>query len=311
MNPRIFISYRRLDSAGHSGRLVDHLKQHLGVNAVYFDMDSIVPGEDFVESIKTAVSSCQYLFAIIGPQWLTVTDETGQRRLNDPNDTVRLEIATALKKNSHVVPVLVGGARMPREAELPDEISALARRSAFEITDKGFVTDVGQLLNKLNRIKSDARSYPMPKVSQTFGDKQKHDYLYRTFELIRQYFGDALTNLEGHNSNVETSVREITNQKFTAEIFVQGKSQAKCKIWIGNLMMGKEVGIAYTTGSFDLSNDSSYNEMIFAKADGQVMYLQFSLGNVRYLPGNDVPDKPNSEQAGEILWRYFIAGLKI
>ena len=92
----IFISYRRDDSAGHAGRLYDRLSDHFGPDQVFMDVDAIKPGQDFVDAVRQAVGGCDGLVAIIGREWLTISDATGARRLDDPEDLVRLEIATAL-----------------------------------------------------------------------------------------------------------------------------------------------------------------------------------------------------------------------
>jgi hypothetical protein len=135
---RIFISYRRDDSGGWTGWLSDRLHQHFGRDNVFMDIDTIEPGLDFVEVIEQAVGSCDALIALIGNQWLTITDDSGRRRLDNPEDFVRLEIAAALARNIRVIPALVPGARMPRSTDLPYVLQLLARRNAHEISDRRF-----------------------------------------------------------------------------------------------------------------------------------------------------------------------------
>ena len=130
---RIFISYRRQETAWPAGRLDDVLVEHFPAEQVFKDVDSIEPGEDFVERITAAVASCDVLLALIGPQWLTITDENGRRRLDDPKDWVRLEIETALTRKIRVIPILVDDARMPHATQLPATLAALVRRNAVEI----------------------------------------------------------------------------------------------------------------------------------------------------------------------------------
>jgi hypothetical protein len=113
---RIFISYRRDDSAGYAGRLYDRLAAHFEPENVFMDIDAIEPGLDFVEVIEQAVGSCDVLIALIGKQWLAIKDGQGRRRLENPEDFVRLEIKTALDRNIRVIPALVGGAAMPNSA---------------------------------------------------------------------------------------------------------------------------------------------------------------------------------------------------
>lgn len=145
---KIFISYRRSESAAHAGRLSDQLTARFGSQIIFIDIESIEPGRDFVEAIESGVSSCQILLAVIGQQWLTCSDESG-RRLDDPNDFVRLEIATALKRNIRVIPVLVQGAAMPRKQDLPDALAPLARRHAWEVRDIHWKEDAKKLIEKI------------------------------------------------------------------------------------------------------------------------------------------------------------------
>ena len=127
--PGIFISYRREDSFAYAGRLYDHLANHFGKENVFMDVDNIAPGRDFVEVLQQTVSSCDALVAVIGKHWLTATDAEGRRRLDNPDDLVRLEIAAALDRNVLIVPVLVAGAQMPRAQDLPRALSSVSRRN--------------------------------------------------------------------------------------------------------------------------------------------------------------------------------------
>jgi beta-lactam-binding protein with PASTA domain len=145
----IFISYRREDTAGHAGRLFDRLIQHFGKGRVFMDVSDIEPGVDFVDAIDKAVGSCEILIVVIGREWLTCREPGGQRRLENPNDFIRLEAATALKRNIRVIPVLVQGARMPKSAELPTDLEKLSRRQGIEISDTRWDSDTGQLIKAL------------------------------------------------------------------------------------------------------------------------------------------------------------------
>ena len=155
--PRIFISYRREDSAGHAGRLSDHLMDHFGKGQVFMDVDAIEPGLNFVDVVQKAVASCDSLIAVIGREWLTAPDPAGSggRRLEDSADLVRLEIATALERDIRVIPVLVQGAQMPLATDLPENLKALARRNSLELSDTRFRNDVERLI--------DAIQAPLPK----------------------------------------------------------------------------------------------------------------------------------------------------
>jgi hypothetical protein len=149
---RIFISYRRGDTSAHAGRLADRLGNEFGEDRVFMDVDTIEPGADFVEYIEGAVGSCEVLIALIGDDWLECRDESGARRLDDPDDFVRLEVAAGLKRDIRVVPVLVERATMPRAAELPEPLRRLARRNALEISDLRWRHDVSRLVDAIYKV---------------------------------------------------------------------------------------------------------------------------------------------------------------
>src|SRR5215472_12214630 len=118
----IFVSYRRQDSSHLAGRLYDRLADRFGEGQVFMDVDTIHPGIDFAEEVNRAVAACKVLVAVIGPNWLTATDERGRRRLDAPDDFVRLEIEAALARGVRIIPVLAQDATMPRQAELPESL---------------------------------------------------------------------------------------------------------------------------------------------------------------------------------------------
>jgi hypothetical protein len=144
--PRIFISYRHADSKPYVGRLYDQLVTRFREQEVFRDIESIKAGEDFLQAINRAEGSCDALIAVIGPRWLDTRDALGRRRLADPNDTVRREIEAALSQGLRVVPVLVGGAKMPDRRQLPASLAALAGRKAIELSDERFKHDVDRLV---------------------------------------------------------------------------------------------------------------------------------------------------------------------
>jgi len=146
---RIFINYRRQDSEGYVGRLYDHLVQHFDPAGVFMDVDSIEPGADFIHTLRAAVAETDVLLAVIGPNWLTITDEAGQPRLQRADDFVRIEIAAALEQGKLIIPALVGGAKMPPSSALPDDIAALAHRNAVELTHQRFAFDAQQLVEAI------------------------------------------------------------------------------------------------------------------------------------------------------------------
>jgi hypothetical protein len=146
----VFISYRRDDTAGHAGRLFDSLVRRFGEPSVFMDLTDIDPGSDFVETLERAVGSCDVLLVLIGRNWLHA-DSQGRSRLEDPQDLLRREVATALTRNIPVLPVLVQGAQMPTADELPQELKALARRQAIELSESRWETDVAHLEEGISR----------------------------------------------------------------------------------------------------------------------------------------------------------------
>lgn len=147
----IFISYRRDDSSADAGRLRAALVKHFGVNQIFRDIDTVRAGEDLYDVTEKSVQSCDILIAIIGKRWLTISNGS-VRRLDEPDDFLRLEIATALSRGIPVVPVLVQGATIPRAQDLPDELQSLTRRKAFELSDARWDYDVRQLIKELRQL---------------------------------------------------------------------------------------------------------------------------------------------------------------
>jgi hypothetical protein len=142
----IFISYRREETQGMTGRLADRLVDRLGDARVFMDVEDIRPGFDFTQEIDQAVLSCRILLAVIGRSWATVTDDRGRRRLDDPDDFIVREIATALRRNIPIIPILVDGAAMPRANDLPAPLAQLGQRQALRLDHATFRSDVDTLL---------------------------------------------------------------------------------------------------------------------------------------------------------------------
>src|SRR6478672_11394434 len=123
----IFVSYRHTDGQA-AARLYDRLLEHFERDDIFMDVSGIPPGVDFVAKLGQQLSGCGTFLAVIGPGWIDAHSSPGERRLDDPRDLVRIEIETALKRDIHIIPVLVDGAKMPREEELPASLKAFVRR---------------------------------------------------------------------------------------------------------------------------------------------------------------------------------------
>jgi hypothetical protein len=149
MAAKVFISYRRADSAGYSGRVMDRLDRELGRDLVFMDVDAIPLGTNFTKVLHEEVAKCGVLLAVIGPNWLDARDEHGNRRLDNPNDFVRIEIAAALQRNIPVIPILLDGAKIPKADELPEDLKELALRNGMEVRHASFQDDMNRLIRGL------------------------------------------------------------------------------------------------------------------------------------------------------------------
>ncbi|MES9851216.1 MAG: TIR domain-containing protein [Candidatus Thiodiazotropha sp. L084R] len=144
----VFISYRRDDSREITGRICDRLNSEFGKQTIFRDVDSIPAGVDFRKHINKTIDQCSMLVAIIGDKWLDAKNRKGERRLDLPNDHLRVEIETALKKEVPVIPVLVKNGVMPDEEELPEGLKSLAYRNAIPIPEEPFFHNGVDLLIK-------------------------------------------------------------------------------------------------------------------------------------------------------------------
>jgi hypothetical protein len=158
--PKIFISYRREDSIDIAGRIYDRLSTHFGRDSVFFDVDTIPLGIDFRNYLEDWIGRSDLVLVIIGPRWLDSraggdAGTTG-RRLDNPADFVRIEVASALARGIPVIPVLVGGATMPGPARLPDSLADLAFRHAIEVNSgRDFHMHMDRMIRGLDQM-------PMP-----------------------------------------------------------------------------------------------------------------------------------------------------
>jgi formylglycine-generating enzyme required for sulfatase activity len=146
MTGKVFISYRRDDSAGHAGRVHDRLELEFGRDLLFMDVDAVPLGMNFIKILDEAVAKCDALLAVIGPNWLDLRDKDGNRRLDDPHDYVRIEIAAALQRDIPVIPVLLDGAEIPRVDQLPKDIEELALRNGLYVRHASFHNDMDRLI---------------------------------------------------------------------------------------------------------------------------------------------------------------------
>ena len=157
---KIIISYRRADSAAISGRIFDRLASHYGDDAVFMDVDKIPFGTDFREHIRKVLLEGDILLAVIGPNWLGKGAD-GTSRIKDEADPVRVEVETALRQKTRMIPVLVDGATMPSTADLPDALRDLAYLNAAPLdVGRDFRAHMDRLIRSIDEVLGPTRSRP-------------------------------------------------------------------------------------------------------------------------------------------------------
>jgi TIR domain-containing protein len=152
MRGKMSISYRREDSRWSARSLYDRLTAHFDQKQIFMDVDGLPSGTDSVKTIERRVSGCDVLIAVIGPHWITCSSGLGGRRLDNPEDFVRMEIAAALRRNIRVIPVLVDGASIPRSDDLPDDLKSIVRRNALFVSATNFDDVCRRLVEVIERI---------------------------------------------------------------------------------------------------------------------------------------------------------------
>jgi hypothetical protein len=176
---KVFVSYRRADTAPYAGRLHDHLVDRFGADQVFMDVTSVAPGVDFARLISRTVASSDVLVALLGSKWLALIDDKGP----EERDWVRLEIEVALNRDLLVVPVLVEGAEMPREHELPEGLQPLTRRNAITLRHSSFKADVMRIIGVI-----EGRAGTQQSVDEATGtrDPGRVERLRELEDLVRQ-----------------------------------------------------------------------------------------------------------------------------
>ncbi|MHB0959625.1 MAG: toll/interleukin-1 receptor domain-containing protein [Pirellulaceae bacterium] len=204
----VFISYRRSDSEDVTGRIYEHLLGYFGEGTVFKDVDSIPLGADFRTAIDQAIQSSDVLLVVIGPEWIDTTDEKRVRRIDNADDYVRLEVEAALKREMPVIPVLVKGAQVPSELQLPTSLGPLAYRNAAKVrSDPDFAADIERLVRCLERIIATASQTDHPKARSLV------EYLFvdrpRLIRYIEQIKGRAA--LMGRDYSDHEMIEVLTN----------------------------------------------------------------------------------------------------
>ena len=300
MAGNIFINYRR-DETGHvAGRLAQWLARAFGRDKIFVDVDSIPVGFDFVEYLSSQVAACDAMVSIVGSNWSKATDENGRRRLDNPEDFVFLEIAAALARDIPVVPVLVDGARMPKESDLPDSLKPFARRNAIEVRHTNFSGDAEALVKKL-REALDHRK-PTRGLFERWGRRtlmvgavvgvvaaallQLPDDLWKSIPRLDHFFHPSTReNTASANPGVEgVRVREEPSQ-IAAEAEAKRKADEAERQRQATL---RGTNDAANTGPIPLNNASAFNDrgLIYqGKGDYDRAIADYTT-TIRLVPGN-------------------------
>jgi len=196
---QIFISYRRDDNPAYVRALLSEMKHRLGDRQVFLDVEDIEAGSDFISIIEKAVSNCEVLLVIIGPQWLTATNRLGQRRLDVPSDFVRLEIAIALGRTIAAIPVLVEDTTMPSEADLPIDLKPLARLQGVPLSLARWDDDVDRLFQAIERVTDEpklSRWYAEAMAVEAVGQWEEALHRFEAIESIRPDYQDVAKRVQ-------------------------------------------------------------------------------------------------------------------
>lgn len=190
---RIFINYRRDDSRADAGRLYDRLNARFP-NRVFRDVSALEPGVEWDVAIDKALGACDACIVVIGESWLSIADSQGRRRLDNPDDTVRREIATALKQKRRVIPALVGGASMPAPEDLPEDLRPLTKRNALQFTEQDWEHDVDLLIQALERAIGGSEVAPQPEKGRQ-DEESPTSYMRAQDAIHRQDWAAAVAAL--------------------------------------------------------------------------------------------------------------------
>jgi small GTP-binding protein len=248
---RIFISYRREDTAGYAGRICASLKHRFGEDEVFMDVEGIEPGEDFVAVVDERIKSAELVLALIGKQWSTSADPEGNLRLWQPDDLLRLEIAAAIERRIRIVPVLLSGSTMPGARDVPDLLVPVTRLNAFEVRDQFFEDSMTRLAEYVQRWGIGPATVAHPKQTSASVNPDHQGFINKKICLM----GAAGV---GKTSLVRRFVQSIFSDSYLTTIGVRidkkevvlGPTRVKLIIWD---LAGEEEGVAtklgYITGS--------------------------------------------------------------
>jgi hypothetical protein len=223
----------------------DRLSEVLGRENIFFDVSNIEPGEDFVSRISEIVATCDVLVAIIGPHWVSITDASGIRRIDSPFDLIHIEVGAALERNIRVIPMLVDGAAMPEEHQLPPRLAPLVRRNAHDVSFNHFHADLDSFIRVLQRVLK-TRVSSSQQESHQVGSQARDIHSVATelpFTISIETLGSFATPLIQKGTKLPAEASEIfstaADNQTSVEIslFIGELSSAKDNVHIGKFRL--------------------------------------------------------------------------
>jgi TPR repeat protein len=300
----VFICYRREDSAGFARLIYDRLTHKLGHESVFFDVDNIPPGLDFVDILSERVGQCDALIAVIGKNWASSRYLDDQRRLDDPNDFVRVEIEAALARKIRVIPILVDGTTMPRPDDLPDSLKKLTRRQGIEISHTRFDSDVERLTRALSLLEEELRqreAAESERVAREERDKREAAEAVAKAEQARQ-----LANAEAERAIEEQRAREVAiaervaREEREAEEAAEKAEQARKLAEVEAARRAAEERRAAETAEADGAKRAQVESEKKTEAQQPRSEAVAAVSRALFEPANAVPEPPSGPALGEL-----------
>lgn len=206
----VFISYRRADTAMAAGRIDDFLSVYFNRAQIFRDVREIGLGNKFPERLRQALAQSRVLLVVIGEKWLTLSHESGRRRIDDVNDWVRVEIRTALESGITIIPLLIDNAQMPRKEDLPEDLQTMSDWQALRVRADTFTYDMLFLREYLEQV-------------EKLEPNEQHPHIEELRELAIEEFRDHLFD-GNHKEDVEW-LKDILRDEIIQEYYdeVQGE----------------------------------------------------------------------------------------
>lgn len=297
----VFICHASEDKDEIVRPLANTLKKE-GISC-WLDEAEILWGDSITEKINEGLTKPLFVIVVLSKNFLS--KKYPQRELNA---ILNIEASTGEVK---VLPLIVGNKKTKQDIFKKYPLI----NDKYYLTWDGRVEHIiSELKKRLSKFKKNTQTIDepahiptieykaayIPKVKKKFTQLEKDRFLKKSFNTIKSYFKDALSELESRYTQIETDFTEVNNLKFTSKVYVNGEARCQCIIWIGG--MGSSNSIGYYEGPLSIGNDNSYNEMISVEDDGFDLYLKFLMG---YPLSQSGDRKFSPDEAAELLWKRF------